>query len=195
MPLPPPPPFLLLLRLCLRVSLYFLPSISLTFSYPGVRPIWFFLTLSRALHLRSVDRSPRGEKRDRGSSSGFLSFPLSFLHLYFAFLLRPLLSALHIADHLDGRLSIHQGPTSPLPIDQLCPRRENSRGVELLPSPDTCLASVPFRRSGELTVLSIFQFLSFSHADIIFLKMPAATKSIFQWSTLIRIIILHSLFH
>lgn len=39
--LPPPPPFLLLLRgrLRLRVSLCFLPSVSLTFSYSRVRPI------------------------------------------------------------------------------------------------------------------------------------------------------------
>lgn len=166
--LPPPPPLLLLLRLRLRVSLCFLPSISLTFSYPSsTSDLILSLSFSCSTPSFAVDRSPRGEKRDRGSSSGFLSFPLSLLHRYFAFLLRPLLSVLHIADHLDGRLSIHQGPTSPLPIDRLCPRRENSRGVDLLPSPDTCLAGVPFRRFGGLTVLPILQFLSFSRTDMI----------------------------
>lgn len=119
-----------------------------------------------------MDRSPRGEKRNRGSSSGFLSFPLSLLYRYFAFLLRPLFSALRTADHLDGRLSIHQGPTSLLSIDRLCPRRENSCGVDLLPSSDTCLADMPFRRFGKLTVpLSLSFFIVFA-CHMIFFKMP-----------------------
>lgn len=72
-------PFLLRLR----VSLCFLPSVSLTFSYFRLRPI-DPLSLSISLFPPSlaVDRSPRSENRDRGSSSGFLSVPLSsLLHL------------------------------------------------------------------------------------------------------------------
>lgn len=194
--LPPPPPFLLLLRgrLRLRVSLCFLPSVSLTFSYSRVRPIVILsLSFSRSTPSPVVDRSPRGEKRDRGSSSGFLSFPLSLLHRYFAFLPRPLPSALRTAGHLDGRLSIHQGPTSPLPIDRLCPRRENSRSVDL-PSPDTRLAGVPFRRSRRLTVSPIPQvFFIVLARRMIFFKVPASAKSITQRSASARVITPHSL--
>lgn len=78
--LPPPPPLLFLLRLCLRVSLCFLPSISLTSSYPGVRPIWFFLTLSRALHLRSLWTGPRGVRKETEAVRQVSSH---FLFLYF----------------------------------------------------------------------------------------------------------------
>lgn len=149
-----------------------LPSIRLAhfLLFSSTSDLILSLSSSRSTPSPVVDRSPRGEKRDRGSSSGFLSFPLSLLHRYFAFLLRPLPSALRTAGHLDGRLSIHQGPTSPLPIDRLCPRRENSRGVDL-PSPDTCLAGVPFRRSRGLTVSPIPQFFFYrSRAPYDFLQ-------------------------
>lgn len=174
-----------------------LPSIRLAhfLLFSSTSDLILSLSFSRSTPSPVVDRSPRGEKRDRGSSSGFLSFPLSLLHRYFAFLLRPLPSALRTAGHLDGRLSIHQGPTSPLPIDRLCPRRENSRGVDL-PSPDTCLAGVPFRRSRRLTVSPIppsFFFIVLARR-MTFFKVPASAKSITQRSASARVITPHSLF-
>lgn len=143
-------------------------SLSLTIGSVGLRS---FLSLSLprlSTFVRCRDRSPRGEKRDRRSSSAFLSFSLPLVHRYFASLLRPLLSALRTADHLDGRLSTHQGPTSLLPTDRLCPRRENSRSVDLLPR----LAGAPSRRAGDSTAplplllqLSCFFFFVFFYSS------------------------------
>lgn len=94
--LPPPPPFLLLLRgrLRLRVSLCFLPSVSLTFSYSRVRPISFYLSLSRALHLRPLWTDPLGVRKEteaaRQVSSHFLFLSFTVIsRSYSAPFLRP----------------------------------------------------------------------------------------------------------
>lgn len=102
-------PFLLRLR----VSLCFLPSVSLTFSYFSVRPID---PLTRSLHLRSSSTGPPGVRKE--TEAELVKFPL-LLHLpsLFRLLTSPPSSALRTTDHFDGRLSTHQGPTSPLPTD------------------------------------------------------------------------------
>lgn len=116
--LPPPPPFLLLLRLCLRVSLCFLPSISLTSSYPEVRPIWFFLTLSRALHLRSPWTGPRGVRKEteaaRQVSSHFLFLSFTVISpSYSAPFLQPYISPTILMDACRStRDSPHRCPST-----------------------------------------------------------------------------------
>lgn len=168
----------------------FRPSRSLSPTLEYVRFDSFSLFL--ALHLRSLWTGPRWVRKEteaaRQVSSHFLFLSFTVISPSYS---APFFQPYYIADHLDGRLSIHQGPTSPLPIDRLCPRRENSRGVDLLPSPDTCLASVLFHRSEELTILSISQF---SRAHMIFLKEPASAKSIIQRSTWVRVIMFHLFF-
>lgn len=173
--LPPPPPLLLRLRvsLCFLPSVrlaHFLLSSLIRSIDPSSSPPSRCLSISlflcrlffpaRSFHLRSPWTGPPGVRKETEaarqvsslvssfSSALFLScaFSLPLSLRYFASLLRPLLLALRTADHLDGRLLTHQGPTSSLPTDRLCPRRENSRGVDLPPSADTCLAGVPSRR-------------------------------------------------
>lgn len=180
--LPPPPS--LLLRL--RVSLCFLPSVSLTFSYhrlcptdPSLPPPFLEISFSSSSPSLSLfppslcaNRSPRGEKRDRRGSSQLSSCSLvpscprstaiSPPHTH------PFPSTLRTADHLDGRLSTHQRPTSSLPTDRLCPRRENSCDVDLLLPPDTrYLAGAPFRRPSFHGIpplpLACRAFCSFAH--------------------------------
>lgn len=129
----------------------FRPSRSLS---PTFRYVRLILSLALSPPSLVVDRSPRSKKRDRGRARQVSSLSPSSVVIsppYFT----PFFG---VTDHLDGRLSTHQGPTSPLPTDRLCPRRENSRGVDLVLLPDTCLTGAPFRRRRIDSFLPIFFF-------------------------------------
>lgn len=118
-----------------------IPPPSPPFSLILSSPLSLFLSLSFFPPSFVANQSPRGEKRDRRNSShGFLSISRSFFlrsgaisSPYHPFPPLSFPSALRTSGHLDGRLSTHKRPTSPLPVDRLCPRRENSRDVDLLP--------------------------------------------------------------
>lgn len=128
--LPPPPPLLLLLRLRLRVSLCFLPSISLTFSYPlSTSDLILSLSLPRALHLRSLWTGPPGVRKETEATTRQVSSHFLFLSFtvispsYSAPFFRPYISPTTLMDACRST----RDPPRRCPFERLCPRRENAR--------------------------------------------------------------------